>query len=41
LTTPNPETNSDKALFEKLGIYPMPLETSGGTLKKSLREKRA
>ena len=41
LTTPNPETDTDKALFEKLGIYPLPLETSPETLKKSPREKRA
>lgn len=34
LTTPNPETNTDKVLFEKLGLYPLPVETLGGTLKK-------
>lgn len=28
LTTPNPETDSDRALFDKLGLYPMPYTES-------------
>ena len=28
LTTPNPETDRDRALFDKLGLVPMPLAPS-------------
>jgi biotin synthase len=29
LTTPNPEADSDRALFEKLGLHPMPVKDIG------------
>jgi biotin synthase len=29
LTTPNPEANTDRALFEKLGLHPLAPETAG------------
>jgi biotin synthase len=30
LTTPNPEAGADKALFDRLGMVPMPLATEAG-----------
>ena len=32
LTTPNPETDKDMQLFDRLGIEPMPLVENGGTV---------
>ncbi|MDH5649573.1 MAG: biotin synthase BioB [Gammaproteobacteria bacterium] len=34
LTTPNPETDKDKQLFEKLGIYPLAPDGTGQVLEK-------
>ena len=33
LTTPNPETAADKALFSRLGLVPMPAKPASGTTK--------
>jgi biotin synthase len=33
LTTPNPESDSDRVLFEKLGLHPMPAEQNPVTAK--------
>jgi biotin synthase len=30
LTTPNPEADADKAMFDRLGLVPMPLGVEAG-----------
>jgi biotin synthase len=37
LTTPNPDTDSDQALFAKLGLYPMPSGTDDVPVRQVLR----